>query len=447
MNQTENVMGTRKIFPLLISMSIPPIISMMIQALYNIVDSMYVARVSEDALTAVSLAYPLQNLVIAVSVGCGIGLNACIARSLGAKNKKEAESTVTHGFILTALHSLLFILLGIFFTKPFLHMFTDDPQIFSMSCEYTRIVIIGAFGCIFHIYSEKVFQSVGEMVIPMMLQVFGAAFNIILDPILIFGFLGFPAMGVRGAAIATVLAEILAGGISLLVYAKKCKEVRLRFKGFHFDNRIVKKIYSIAVPSAIMISMPSLLVGALNSVLAGFSATAIAVFGLYIKVQSFVYMPANGVIQGMRPIMSYNYGAGNRKRMLETFKCSMWVSGVIIALGMCLLLFAPTFIMRLFDANEEMLRIGVPMLQIISLGFIPSTAGCVICGCFESLGKGPLSLLISLLRQLIIIVPFAYIFKNIWGIYGVWFTFPMAEILAAFVGIWLFVRFWKKLTI
>ena len=420
MKQTENIMGTKKVLPLLVSMSIPPMVSMMIQALYNIVDSMYVARVSEDALTAVSLAYPLQNLILAVSVGFGIGLNACVARALGAKNVKETEATAAHGVVLTGLHSILFILIGLLLVKPFIGMFTEDAQIYRMSCEYAGIVLCFSFGSMYHLFAEKIFQSVGNMVFPMFFQAIGAVLNIILDPIMIFGLLGFPAMGVKGAAVATVTAQITAGIIAMVCYLKKCTQVKLDFHGFHFDWEIVKKIYMVGIPSAIMISMPSLLVGALNSILAAFSGTAIAAFGLYIKIQSFVYMPANGVVQGMRPIMSYNYGAGSRKRMMETLKSSLQVAGVIMLLGTVLA--CPGWIMKLFDAGDEMMRLGVPMLRIISLGFVVSTVGCVLSGSFEALGQGMHSLLISMLRQLVIIVPLSALFSRIWGIYGVWIS-------------------------
>lgn len=382
MQKTENIMGTKKVMPLLISMSVPPMISMLIQALYNIVDSMYVARVSEDALTAVSIAFPLQNLIIAVSCGFGIGLSSCVARALGAKDEKEVTSAATHGFLLSGVHWLLFVLMGLFVTGPFLGNFTDSPQIYEMSCQYTQIVLCFSIGSMYHLYAEKLFQATGSMVLPMIFQGAGAIFNIILDPIFIFGWFGIPAMGVKGAAIATVASQILAAALSMIFFLKKCTSVRIHLKGFRFEKNMLWKIYTVAIPSAIMMSLPSVLVAALNSVLSAFSATAIAVFGLYIKIQTFVYMPANGVIQGMRPIMSYNYGAGNRKRMKETLKASLEAAGVIMTLGTVLFMAFPQGIMQLFNANAEMLEIGVPMLRIIAIGFIISTVGCVLSGAF-----------------------------------------------------------------
>ena len=445
MEKTENIMGTRKVMPLLISMSVPPMISMLIQALYNIVDSMYVARVSEDALTAVSIAFPLQNLIIAVSCGFGIGLNSCVARALGAKGENEVTSAATHGFLLSGIHWILFVLMGLFVTGPFLSNFTSNPQIYKMSCQYTQIVLCFSVGSMYHLYAEKLFQSTGSMVLPMIFQGVGAILNIILDPVFIFGWSHIPAMGVQGAAIATVASQIFAAGISMIFFVKKCTSIRIRLKEFHFEENMLWKIYTVGIPSAIMMSLPSILVAALNSVLVAFSATAIAVFGLYIKIQTFVYMPANGVIQGMRPIMSYNYGAGNRKRMKETLKASLEAVGVIMALGTVLFMAFPQGIMQLFDANAEMLEIGVPMLRIIAGGFLISTVGCVLSGAFEALGKGGQSLAISLLRQLVIIIPLSAIVAKTVGIYGVWATFPAAEFIAAVTGCILYKNFMKKL--
>lgn len=447
MEKKENIMGTKKVMPLLISMSVPPMISMLIQALYNIVDSMYVARVSEDALTAVSIAFPLQNLIIAVSCGFGIGLNSCVARALGAKDEREVTSAATHGFILSGFHWLLFVLMGIFVTGPFLQGFTNSPEIYEMSCQYTRIVLCFSIGSMYHLYAEKLFQATGSMVLPMIFQGLGAVLNIILDPIFIFGWFGIPAMGVQGAAIATVASQIFAAVLSMVFFLKKCTAVRICLKGFRMEKTMIGKLYTVGIPSAIMMSLPSVLVAALNSVLAAFSATAIAVFGLYIKIQTFVYMPANGVIQGMRPIMSYNYGAGNRKRMKETLKASLEAAGVIMALGTLLFMAFPQMIMKLFDANEEMMSIGVPMLRIIAAGFLISTVGCVLSGAFEALGKGVQSLVVSLLRQLLVIIPLSMVLSRVMGIYGVWITFPIAELAAAVIGCILYGNFMKRLKI
>lgn len=434
MEVKENAMGSRPVFPLLMSMSVPPMVSMLIQSLYNIVDSVFVARISDKALTAVSLAYPLQNLIIAVAVGYGVGINACIARSLGAKRQEETNQTAAHGALGTAFHCILFILAGLFLTKPFLRLFTDDPEIFSMGCSYTYIVVCLSFGSLFHIYIEKMFQATGNMVMPMILQGVGALINIVLDPIMIFGLFGFPAMGVTGAAIATVIGQILACTMAVILFILKEKNIRVSFRGFQFDRRIFLRIYSIGIPSCIMLSLPSLLVGILNALLVGLSSVAVAVFGLYFKLQSFVYMPENGIIQGMRPIISYNYGAGHLDRMKETVRCSMISCVVILAVGTLLFLAVPDYIMMMFGAEGEMMEMGISCLRIISLGFIFSAAGTVFSGCFEAIGRGLHSLAVSLVRQLIVIPPLAFLLAGTMGVTGVWAAFPAAELLAALLG-------------
>ncbi len=445
MNTTENLMGTRKITPLLLSMSIPPIISMMIQALYNIVDSIFVARLSPDALTAVSLAFPLQNLVLAVSVGFGIGLNACIARKLGAKNLKGVEETATHGFILTALHAMTFVLIGIFVTKPFIGFFAQSQEVFNMASTYSYIVIICAFGQLFHLYAEKIFQATGNMIIPMFIQGLGAIINIILDPILIFGLFGFPALGVAGAAIATVTAQIIACLVSFILFFQKNNPVRIKLKGFKFNIDIIKSIYSIAVPSSLMIALPSVLVGILNGILVGLSDFGVGVFGVYNKVQTFIYMPVGGVIQGMRPIMSYNYGAKNYGRMKETIKSALAISGVIMVLGTVLFMAIPTEIMGLFNDTPEILKVGSDAFRIISVGFVVSTISYVLSGAFEALGKGVDSLTVSLTKSLLIIPPMAFVLSRFWGVKGVWIAFPIAEVIATIMAIVLYKKLSKEI--
>lgn len=445
MNSTENIMGTKKITPLLLSMSIPPMISMMIQSLYNIVDSIFVARLSPDALTAVSLAFPLQNLILAVAVGFGVGLNACIARRLGAKNMKAVEQTATHGFIFTGIHALIFVILGIFITKPFIRLFAQNEQIFNMASTYSYIVIFCSFGQLFHLFAEKSFQATGNMLIPMFIQGLGAIINIILDPILIFGLFGLPALGVAGAAIATVTAQIIACGVSLMLFFQKKNPVKLNFKGFKFNRDIIKSLYGIAIPSSIMIALPSALVGILNGILVGLSDFGVGVFGVYYKLQTFIYMPANGVIQGMRPIMSFNYGAKNHKRMKATVKSALSISGIIMILGTILFMAIPQEIMALFNDSPEILKVGASALRIISVGFVVSTISIVLSGAFEALGHGVQSLIISLIRMLLIIPPVAFILSRFMGLYGVWAAFPVAEVLASVTAIILYKKMSKEI--
>ena len=416
MPQAENPMGTKPVFPLLMGMAIPPIISMLIQSLYNVVDSVFVARLSQDALTAVSLAYPLQNLVLAVAVGYGVGANAFIARSLGEGNRQAVDRAAGMGLVFTGLHSLAFLLVGLFGAAPFLRLFNQDAGVLAMSESYTRIVICLAFGSLFHIYIEKLFQAVGNMVVPMILQGVGAIVNIALDPVLIFGLLGLPALGVTGAAIATIIGQMTACTLAVIYFIRTDTGIHIRLSGLRPQAAIAKKIYAVGVPSCMMAAMPSLLVGALNALLATLHSQAVAVFGIYFKLQTFVYMPANGLVQGMRPIVSYNYGAGKAQRMRATLKDSLLVTAGIMALGTVLFWALPVPIMQLFGADAGMMALGVPMLRIASLGFLASTLGTVLAGGFEALGKGMDSLLITLIRQLLVIPPLAVCLSRVWGL-------------------------------
>ena len=437
MDKSIEAMGKRPIFPLLLSMSFPPMLSMLIQSMYNIIDSIFVARLGEEALTAVSLAFPLQNLVLSVAVGLGVGLNALMARNLGAGDVKKAEDAAAHGIVLTTIHSLAFVLIGLFLTKPFFHMFTQNEAVFNMGCQYTYLVICFAAGTLFHIAVEKMFQATGNMIIPMLMQGLGAIINIILDPIMIFGLLGFPAMGVTGAAVATLIGQFSACTLSIVLFVKKGR-IALRIKGFRFDGNIVRGIYSVAVPSGVMCALPSILIGTLNGLLASVSQRAVAVLGIYFKLQTFVYMPANGVVQGMRPIISYNYGAGDQKRMNETIRTACFVIGAIMCLGTLLFMGFPGAIMQMFDAGDGMRSMGIVALRVISTGFVVSTLGVVFSGTFEALGMGFKSLIISLLSQFVITVPLAIIFIGPFGVSGVRAAFPIAEAAAAAAATGLF---------
>ena len=384
----ENVMGTKPIRTLLPGMAFPIMLSMLVQALYNVVDSIFVAMLSENALASVNLVFPVQNLMIAVAVGTATGINAILSRRLGEKNYAAAEKVAANGVLITLVTWLAFAAFGAVGSAWFLDMFTKVPEIAAGGTVYMRIVTVLGLGSFMQITFERILQSTGKTVYQMISQMTGAVVNIILDPIMIFGLLGLPAMGVAGAAIATVAGQMLACGLAVLLFIKKEKQIHISFKGFQFDKAVAVKIYSIGIPSCIMLSLPSLLVGILNALLTSFSSLAVAVFGLYYKFQSFVYMPENGIIQGMRPIMSYNYGAGYLKRMKETVTCSMISCGAILAAGTVLFLAVPGPIMGMFGAEGEMLEMGISCLRLISLGFIFSAAGTVFCGCFEALGQG-----------------------------------------------------------
>lgn len=444
---SSNAMGTRPVLPLLLSMSVPPMISMLIQSMYNVVDSIFVARLSQNALTAVSLAFPLQNLVLSVAVGLGVGLNACIARSLGAGDPQKANDAAAHGLVFTTIHTLLFVLVGIFGTRPFLQMFTTDSEVLEMGCQYSYIVICLSFGSLYHIFIEKIFQATGNMVVPMILQGVGAIINIVLDPILIFGMFGLPALGVPGAAIATVAGQMTACALAVILFVKSSCPVRIRMKGFRLNGALTAQLYGVGIPSGLIMALPSLLVGMLNAILASFSQTAVAVFGAYFKLQTFVYMPASGLVQGMRPIMSFNYGAGRRDRMHQILRCSLLVTGGIMLAGWLLFSLLPGPIMALFGADAEMSAMGASALRIISLGFLVSTIGYVLAGAFEALGKGVQSLTVSMIRQLIVIPPLAWVLSQTFDLAGVWISFPIAEVLAAVVAVVLYRYTMKRLPI
>lgn len=442
----ENPMGTRPVFRLLFSMAVPPILSMLIQSMYNIVDSIFVARISRDALTAVSLAFPLQNLVLSVAVGIGVGISAVISQSLGAKNTRAADAAAANGLLLTAVHAVLFILFGLLIAKPFIGMFADDPAIYAMGCQYSLIVICFSCGNLFHIYFEKMFQATGNMLVPMVLMLIGALTNIVLDPILIFGLFGFPEMGVAGAAAATVIAQFVSCILSVAWFFLRPQPIRLSLRGFRPDGGMIRRIYAIGIPSSVMMALPSVLVGLLNAILTPLSESAVAMFGVYFKLQTFVYMPANGLVQGMRPLVSYNYGAGLHARMHRTVRLSLLTAGGIMAAGTLLFLLVPDALLRLFHADVEMLAIGIPALRIISLGFVVSSVGVVLAGAFEALGRGGPSLAVSLLRQLLIIPPLALLLSRFWGLTGIWITFPAAELFAAAAAVLLYRRLCRKLS-
>lgn len=433
MNHEYNEMANKPIFPLLMKMAIPPMISMLIQSMYNIIDSIFVAKLGEQALTALSLAFPLQNLSLAFSVGLGVAINALIAQNLGANDKDKANYISNHGIFLSIVHSILFIIIGIFLMKPFFLMFTNDAKVLNYAITYGTIVITFTFGSIIHITIEKMFQATGNMMIPMFLQAIGAITNIILDPILIFGINGYLKLGVAGAAIATIIGQMTACILAIFLFRKK-STLKISLKNFKPNPQIIKNIYSIAIPSGVMTALPSILVALLNSLLATISQSAIAFFGIYFKLQSFIYMPANGLIQGMRPLISYNFGAKHFKRVIDIIKVSIAVILIILCSGSILFLVFPNFILSWFNASNSLLEIGIIGLRILAPCFIISTLGIVISGVFESLGNGKYSLLISLLRQFIITLPLSYILLSFIGINGIWIAFVVSESIASIIA-------------
>lgn len=440
----ENKMGAKPVLPLLLSMAFPPMLSMLIQSLYNIVDSMFVARYSEDALTAVSLAFPLQTLIVACSVGIGVGVNSYIARKLGEQSQEEADSAVVHGLLMSAAASVLFVAIGAVGIGPFFRMFTDDGQILRDGLAYARICVGFCFGSFIHICIEKIFQATGKMVFPMALQAIGAIINIILDPILIFGYFGFPSMGITGAAIATVIGQLAAMSLSFLVLVAVPHDVKLRFKGFRFRGGIVRQILAVAIPNACMNALGSVLVMGLNAILIGFSTTAVSLFGIYYKLQTFVFMPASGLSQGAMPIMGYNYGARSRKRLLDCLKFSIGICFLIMGAGFLLFEGAPGVLLSLFHANEEMMQIGIPALRIIAVSFLPASVGFILPTMFQAMGRGMDSLAVFLLRQLIITLPLAYLLHGPFGLNGIWVSFIAAEGIGAAAAFLMYLKIRQK---
>ena len=439
MNQSlpkENKMAVRPVFPLLMSMAIPPMISMLIQSLYNIVDSMFVAQMGEDALTAVSLAFPVQTLIVACSVGIGVGVNSYIARCLGREDPDSANSAVTHGLIMAGCTALLFILAAQVLLEPFFRMYSSDPVILGDAVTYTRICLTFCAGSFIHICIEKVFQSTGTMIFPMLMQALGAITNIILDPILIFGLFGAPAMGVRGAAVATVIGQHVAMTASLLVFLLGKFPVRIDLARFRFSWKMIREISTVAIPNSCMNALGSVLVTGLNSVLIGFSNTAVSLFGIYYKLQTFVFMPASGLTQGAMPIMGFSYGAGNGERLHRTLDISLRVCLCIMAVGWLLFTLAPAWLLSLFEASPEMLAMGVPALRIISVSFLPATVGFILPTMFQSMGQGGYSLIVFLLRQLVITLPAAVLLSGPLGLTGIWISFLLAETVAAAAAVW-----------
>lgn len=434
----ENKMGTMPVKRLLVTMSLPMIISMLVQALYNIVDSVFVSMINQAALTAVSMAFPIQNLLIAVSAGTCVGVNALLSRSLGERNAKNANLAAVNGLFLAFVSFLFFALFGIFGARFFFESQTDNPVIIEYGIQYLQIVCIFSFGLFGEMMFERILQSTGQTFYCMITQGTGAIINIILDPILIFGLLGVPAMGIRGAAAATVFGQIVAMVLAAMLNHAKNKDVRISFKGFSPHKRTISIIYQVGVPSIIMQSISSVMTFGLNKILISFSETAVAVFGVYFKLQSFIFMPIFGLNNGMIPIIAYNYGARNKKRIMETVRLSIGIAVGIMLIGLAVFQLMTPQLLMLFQADADMLSIGVPALRIISLSFL--FAGyCIIVGSvFQAMGNGVYSLIVSIARQLVCILPLAYFFAQVFGLHAVWYSIPLAEITSVVLSSILF---------
>jgi putative MATE family efflux protein len=429
----QNKMGIAPIPKLIVLMSLPAMFSMLVQALYNIIDSMFVAQLGESALTSVSLAFPVQTLMIAVAVGTGIGINSLVSRRLGERRREEASRAATHGLLLAIFSSLVFALLGLTLTQTFFQAFTDNQTVLQMGCDYTYVVTIFSFGMMIEIGLEKTLQATGNMIYPMLFQLSGAVINIILDPIFIFGKFGVPALGVRGAAVATVIGQIASMVFAVVVIIVKKHEVHISFRNFKFKWRTVKEIYAVGFPSIIMQSIMAFLVTMLNTILISFSEAAVSVLGVYYKLQSFVFMPVFGLTHGVLPIIGYNYGAGNKKRLLSALRLGTLIAACIMTVGTVLFLAIPDKLLMIFNASPQMLEIGVPALRIISICFIPAAVDILFSTFFQGVGMGFKSLIVSIMRQLVVILPAAYLLSKI-GLGYTWYAFPIAEVVSLVLG-------------
>ncbi len=415
---------------LLISMSLPMMISMLVQALYNVVDSIFVSRINENALTAVSLAFPIQTLMIAVAGGTCVGINAVLSKALGEKAQERADNTASNGIVLMAVSYLAFLLIGLLATRAFYLSQTSDPEIVEFGVQYLSIVCCCALGLFAQFVFERLLQSTGRTFYIMITQGTGAIINIILDPIFIFGLFGMPRMGVAGAAVATVTGQTIAGTIALIINFRKNEDIHIRMKGFRLEREIVGQIYKIGVPSMIMQAIGSVMTYGMNLILISFTPTATAVFGVYFKLQSFIFMPVFGLNNGLVPILAYNYGAGRRDRFIQALKCGILYAVSIMAVGVVIFQTIPAVLLGFFEASGEMLRIGVPALRIICLSFLPAGFG-IVCGtAFQALGNAVYSMLVSIARQLVVLLPAAFLLSLLGEVTYVWWAFPIAEIMS-----------------
>lgn len=437
-------MGIMPVGRLLITMSLPMILSMLVQALYNVVDSIFVAHYSQTALAAISYAFPAQNLMIGLATGIGVGMNALLSRSLGEKNYQKVNKTAENGIFLSLIGFIIFFIFGLFFSGTFISFQTATAEIIDCGKSYLSICCCASFGIFGEIIFERLMQSTGKTVLTMVTQGVGAIINIILDPIFIFGYLGLPEMGIAGAALATVIGQIAAFIIAIILNHKYNKEISLNLLQFRPDRRIIGRICAVGIPSVVMVGIGSIMTTAMNKILNGFSDLAASVFGIYFKLQSFVFMPIFGLNNGLIPIIAYNYGAGKRKRLISALIFACVIAVGFMAVGLALMQFIPDQMLLLFDATQEMLSIGRVALRAISLSFVFAGFCIVVGAAFQALGYGTYSMFVSIARQLVVLIPVAYLFSLTGNLNMVWYAFPIAEIMSVIVSIALFIRIYKK---
>ena len=441
----ENKMGTMPVGKLLFQMSLPMMISMFVQSLYNIVDSIFVARIAENALTAVSLAFPMQNLMFSVIIGTGVGINSLLSRRLGEKNFDAVDKVANNGIFLTICGAIIFMIVGFVAPRYYFESQTNNLEIIEYGVTYMRICLIACAGVFGSITFERLLMSTGKTGLSMISQLTGTIFNIVFDPLLIFGLCGFPKMGIAGAAVATVLGQFAAMFVSLTLNLRKNKEIHFSLRQIKPEGKIIKDIYVVGIPSIIVCSIGSVLVYFLNIILGAFSTTAIAVYGVYFKLQSFVFMPVFGLNNASVPIAAYNYGAKHKKRVIKTIVISAMSACTIMLVGVLVFELFPVPLLKLFDASDEMLSIGTRALRIIAIHF-PIAAICIILGSiFQALGKGIHSMIISFVRQLIFLLPAAWLLSLTGTIGNVWWAFPIAELASLTLSLSFFIQIYNKM--
>ncbi len=442
----HNKMGEMPVGRLILNMSWPAILSMFIQAFYNVVDSFFVSRLGEEALAALTYVNPIQFLIISFGVGTGVGINSLISRRLGAGKIEEANLAACHGYRLSFFNWGLFLIIGLFFAKPLMHMMSENPQIIDYGSTYMQIISIGSLFILIQVSTEKILQSTGNMKLPMFCSLVGAITNIILDPLLIFGIGPFPEMGVAGAAVATVFGQFLSMCLGQYLLFAKEHSVKVRLRGWKMDKQIIKDIYAVGAPSILMQSIMSIMQFGMNMILGGLTETAVAVNGVYGRLQSFIFMPVFGLNQGVMPVLGYNYGARNRKRLMEAYIKSFLIAFCIMSVGFAIFQLFPEQLLSIFNAqgSESMYEIGIPALKIISLCFMPAAYGIMTTSVFQATGHGFISLWSSMIRQLVGILPLAWIFSKIAGLPLVWYSFPLAELLGVTFLTIMLVRIYKK---
>ena len=442
--QTENKMGVMPVGKLLVQMALPMMISMLVQALYNIVDSIFVGYISENALTAVSLAFPIQNLMIAVATGTGVGINALLSMRLGQKNMNAVNETAMNGLFLSICSYVIFMILGFTIPEVYFKTQTSSPEIIDYGVKYLRVCLIASFGLFGGITFERLLQATGQTVNSMIAQLAGAITNIVLDPIMIFGLLGLPALGITGAAVATVIGQFVTLFVSGWLNLRKNKEITFKFRGFKPKISVIAEIYRVGIPSILLASIGSVMTYLMNLILGAFTMTAVAVFGVYFKLNSFIFMPVFGMNNALVPIIAYNYGAKNRKRITGTVKLGIIIILCIMSFGTLIFELFPEFLLGLFNASPEMLEIGVPALRIIAIHF-PVAAICIIfMSCFQALGMGITSMIVSFVRQLVVLIPVAYLLSFTGVLQNVWWCFPAAEISALLLSTIFIIRTYNK---